>query len=122
MIYPTRTAVIATAAGAPLALAFAAAEPGRWFLALAWPLAIVLLCAFDALRGAASATARVDFPGHAYVGETRDCTVTVSVSCTRVSPWHSLHGSRNACPEPSHRGQVEMFTNWPSSDCWTRRT
>ncbi len=79
MIYPTRTAVIATAAGAPVALAVAAAMPGRWFLALAWPLAIVLLCVIDAFRGIGSATARVDLPGHAYVGETRDCTLTVAV-------------------------------------------
>lgn len=79
MIYPTRTAVIATAAGAPVALAVAAAMPGRWFLALTWPLAIVLLCIVDAFRGIGSATARVDLPGHAYVGETRDCTLTVAV-------------------------------------------
>jgi uncharacterized protein (DUF58 family) len=79
LIYPTRTAVIATAAGAPVALAVAAAMPGRWFLALTWPLAIVLLCIVDAFRGIGSATARVDLPGHAYVGETRDCTLTVAV-------------------------------------------
>jgi len=79
LIYPTRTAVIATAAGAPVALAVAAAMPGRWFLALTWPLAIVLLCVIDAFRGIGSATARVDLPGHAYVGETRDCTLTVAV-------------------------------------------
>jgi len=79
LIYPTRTAVIATAAGAPVALAVAAAMPGRWFLALTWPLAIVLLCIIDAFRGIGSATARVDLPGHAYVGETRDCTLTVAV-------------------------------------------
>jgi hypothetical protein len=53
LIYPTRTAVIATAAGAPFALAFAAIQPGRWFLALAWPLAVVLLTVFDALRSMA---------------------------------------------------------------------
>ena len=79
MIYPTRAAVLATAAGAPVALAVAAAAPGRWFLALAWPLAVLLLCVVDALRGAGRSTARVDFPGHAYVGEVRDCTVTVLV-------------------------------------------
>ena len=79
MIYPTRAAVIATAVGAPLALAFVAAQPGRWVVALAWPLAVVLLYAFDAFRTGAAGSARVDFPAHAYVGETRDCTVTVSV-------------------------------------------
>ena len=65
MIYPTRTAVVATAAGVPVALAVAAVAPGRWFLALAWPLAVVLLCLVDALRGAGRSTARVEFPGHA---------------------------------------------------------
>jgi len=79
LIYPTRTAVIAAAAGVPVALAFAAAQPGRWYLAVAWPLSIVLLTLADALKSAAAATASVDLPGHAYVGETRDCTVTVRV-------------------------------------------
>ena len=79
MIYPTRSAVIATAAGAPVALAVAAIMPGRWFLALAWPLAMVLLFALDALQAVGKAKTQIDFPGHAYVGETRDCTVTVSV-------------------------------------------
>jgi len=79
LIYPTRSAVIATAAGAPVALAVAAIMPGRWFLALAWPLAIILLFALDALQAVGKARTQIDFPGHAYVGETRDCTVTVSV-------------------------------------------
>ena len=93
MIYPTRTAVAATAAGAPLALLFAAIQPGRWFLVLAWPLAIVLLTLIDVVRGIASATARVDFPGHAYVGETRDCTVTVSVGSRPRNAWVALEHS-----------------------------
>ena len=93
MIYPTRAAVIATAAGAPVALAVAAIAPGRWFLALAWPLSIVLLCIVDALRAAGSATARVDFPGHAYVGETRDCTVTVAVGSRPRSAHVALQPS-----------------------------
>ena len=36
MIYPTKRAVIATAAGAPFALAVAAIAPGRWVLGLAY--------------------------------------------------------------------------------------
>lgn len=79
MIYPTRWAVIAAASGAPLALAVAAAMPNRWFLALAWPLAVLLLCVFDAMRSSGSASATLGFPNHAYVGETRDCAVSVSV-------------------------------------------
>jgi uncharacterized protein (DUF58 family) len=93
LIYPTRTAVIATAAGAPLALAFAAIEPGRWFLALTWPVAMIVATAFDAIRGTATATAQVHFPGHAYVGETRDCTVTVSVGSRPRSAWVALQHS-----------------------------
>ena len=81
MIYPTRWAVIATAAGAPVALAVAAAMPDRWFLALAWPLAILLLCAFDASRSWGLASATIDLPRHAYVGEEKDCTVGVSIRC-----------------------------------------
>jgi uncharacterized protein (DUF58 family) len=108
LIYPTRTAVIATAAGAPLALGFAAIEPGRWFLALAWPLTMILLCVFDAMRGAASATAQVDFPGHAYVGETRDCTVTVSVDTRPRSAWVALQSSPLVTAEDDGRVRVPL--------------
>ena len=108
MIYPTRAAVIATAAGAPLALAFAAVQPGRWFLALAWPLAIVLLTIFDALRGIASATARVDFPAHAYVGETRECTVTVSVDSRPRNAWVALQASPLVAAEDGGRARVPL--------------
>jgi uncharacterized protein (DUF58 family) len=108
LIYPTRAAVIATAAGAPVALAVAALEPGRWFLALAWPLAVFLLCAFDAARAAASATARVDFPGHAYVGETHDCTVTVSVGSRPRNAWVALQSSPLVAAEDDGRVRVPL--------------
>jgi uncharacterized protein (DUF58 family) len=108
LIYPTRTAVIATAAGAPLALAFAAVQPGRWFVALAWPLAIVLLTLLDAVRGIASATARVDFPGHAYVGETRECTVTVSVDSRPRNAWVALQSSPLVSAEDDDRVRVPL--------------
>ena len=108
MIYPTRTAVLATAAGVPLALAFAAVQPGRWFVALAWPLAIVLLTLLDAVRGIASATARVDFPGHAYVGETRECTVTVSVDSRPRNAWVALQSSPLVSAEDDDRVRVPL--------------
>ena len=108
MIYPTRAAVIATAAGAPLALAFAAIEPGRWFLALAWPLAILLLTLFDALGGIASATARVDFPGHAYVGETRECSVSVSIDSRPRSAWVALQSSPLISADDEGRARVPL--------------
>jgi len=108
LIYPTRTAVIATAAGAPVALVFAALQPGRWFLALAWPLAMVLLTALDAVRGIATATARVDFPGHAYVGETRDCTVTVSVGSRPRNAWIAMQNSPLVAAEDAGRARIPL--------------
>lgn len=108
MIYPTRTAVIVTAAGAPFALLLAAVEPGRWFLALAWPLAMVLLTILDAVRGVATTTARVDFPGHAYVGETRDCTVTVSVGSRPRKAWVALQTSAMVAAEDEGRARVKL--------------
>ena len=108
MIYPTRSAVIATAAGAPIGLAFAAMQPGRWYLAFAWPLAILLLCAFDALRGFSSASASVDLPAHAYVGETRDCTVTVSIGGAARNIWAALQHSPLVAPENDGRVKVPL--------------
>ncbi len=108
MIYPTRAAVIATGAGVPVALAIAAIAPGRWFLALAWPLAIILLCIADALRAAGSATARVDFPGHAYVGEIRDCTVMVAVGSRPRSAHVALQPSPLVGIEDDGRVRVPL--------------
>ncbi|HEX7822035.1 MAG TPA: DUF58 domain-containing protein [Sphingobium sp.] len=70
MIYPTRTAIVIAAAGGPLALLVALGVPGRWYAALTWPLAVLLLVLVDALRGAAPAAAstRLEVPGHASVG------------------------------------------------------
>ena len=79
MIYPTKRAVIATAAGAPFALGIAAVSPGRWMLGLAWPAAMLLLCLIDALRGIGKGTAKVELPQAAGVGETLDLGVTVSI-------------------------------------------
>jgi uncharacterized protein (DUF58 family) len=101
-------AVIATAAGAPVALAVAAAVPGRWFLALAWPLAIVLLCLVDAARSLGKASAHVDLPGHAYVGETRDCAVTVAVGSRPRRAEVALAGSALVAIEDEGRLRVPL--------------
>lgn len=108
MIYPTRRAVLATIAGAPFALAWAAVQPGRWYLALAWPLAMVLLSAFDALRAVGPATARVDFPGHAYVGETRDCTVVVNVVSRPRLAYAALQNSALVAAENEGRLHLSL--------------
>ena len=79
MIYPTRRAVIATAAGAPFALGIAAASPGRWVLGLAWPVAMLLLCAIDALRGLGRGSAKIELPKAAGVGETLEVGLSVTI-------------------------------------------
>jgi len=110
LIYPTRWAVVAAAAGAPLALAVAAAMPNRWFLALAWPLAVLLLCAFDAIRSFGSASATIGFPQHAYVGETRDCIVSVSIACP-ASPRAAhiaLHASPLVSADDEGRARIPL--------------
>ena len=108
MIYPTRSAVIVTAAGAPFALAFAAIEPGRWYLALAWPLAMLLLTGLDAVRAIAHATATLDLPGHAYVGETRDCTVSVSIDTRPRNAWVALQNSPLVAATDDGRARVPL--------------
>jgi uncharacterized protein (DUF58 family) len=108
LIYPTRAAVIATAAGAPLALAFAAAAPGRWYLALAWPLAIVVLTILDAIGSFGTGTAAVALPEHAYVGETRDCTVTVSVSSRARNAWVALQSPPLVALQDEGRARVPL--------------
>jgi len=108
LIYPTRWAVVAMAAGAPIALAVAAAMPGRWFLALAWPLAVVLLCLLDAVRGFGSASARIDLPQHAYVGETRDCTISVTISCKPRSAQAALHSPPLIAADDEGRARIQL--------------
>ncbi|HVU30071.1 MAG TPA: DUF58 domain-containing protein [Sphingomicrobium sp.] len=108
MIYPTRIAVIGTAAGAPLGLVFAAIEPRWWFIALSWPLALLLLTALDAFKGHAKASARIDLPAHAYVGETRDCTVSVSVRSAPRNAWVALQHSRLVSIEDDGRARVPL--------------
>jgi uncharacterized protein (DUF58 family) len=108
LIYPTRTAVIAAAAGAPLALVVAAADPGRWFVALAWPLAVLALVASDAVRARGSATAQLDIPAQAYVGETRDCAITVSTSTRARSAFASLDSSPLVAPDDDGRVRIQL--------------
>ena len=77
MIYPTRLAVLAAAAGAPVALLIGVLIPGRWYAGLAWPLAVLLAAAVDAATGMRRVRVTVDTRATAAVGETIDATVTV---------------------------------------------
>ncbi|WP_010185218.1 DUF58 domain-containing protein [Sphingomonas sp. PAMC 26605] len=80
MIYPTRTAVLAAAAGAPVALFIAVALPGRWYVGLAWPIAVLLLTAFDALSARRTGTASLSVPTTAPVGATIDAMIRVTIA------------------------------------------
>jgi len=81
MLYPTRAAVLATAAGAPVALAIAVLAPERWYAGLAWPFAVVVLTLLDALRGAGPATASVELrlPRSASVGSRVEAEVVLAI-------------------------------------------
>ena len=83
MIYPTRTAVLAAAAGAPVALLVAVALPDRWFVGLAWPVAVLLLTAFDALNGVRAGTAKLVLPSSAAVGAEVNARVSVTLEGAR---------------------------------------
>lgn len=108
MIYPTRRAVLMVVAGAPVAMLLSAAMPGRWFLALAWPLTILLLCAADAWLGRAKATARLRVPSSAYVGERRDAVVDVFISNSARSAEVALPASSLVGVEDTHRLRLPL--------------
>ena len=65
MIYPTRLAVLAAAAGVPFTLVVAAVAPERWYAGLAWPVAVLLLALADALTGVRHGEAKLDVPATA---------------------------------------------------------
>ncbi|QNQ09301.1 DUF58 domain-containing protein [Sphingomonas alpina] len=79
MIYPTRSAILLAAAGAPFALLVAVFLPGSWYAGLVWPGAVLLLAAFDALSGIrpAQGNATLELPKSASVGATIDATIRV---------------------------------------------
>ncbi|HEY0131701.1 MAG TPA: DUF58 domain-containing protein [Allosphingosinicella sp.] len=79
MIYPTRMAVLAAAAGVPFTLVVAAAMPERWYGGLAWPVAVLLLTLVDAFTAVRHGEAKLDAPATAYVGSTVEALVTVTL-------------------------------------------
>lgn len=81
MIYPTRAATLLMLAGLPAVLLLALAIPGRWYVALAWPLGVLVLVAIDAARGArpASARATLTLPRSIAVGTEVSATIDVAI-------------------------------------------
>ena len=80
MILPTRTAAIVAAAGAPLALVVAVAVPAHWYAGLAWPIAVLLLTAADALLAPRSGSASLSVPASAPVGASVDLAVEARIA------------------------------------------
>ena len=87
MIYPTRAAVLAAAAGAPVALLVAVFLPAIWYAGLAWPVAVLLLTLIDAVSGVRTGEARIDRIPPVSVGATIDAKITVSL------PGHGAPGA-----------------------------
>ena len=96
MIYPTRSAVLAAAAGVPFTLVVAAAMPERWYAGLAWPVAVLILALLDALTAIRSAEAGLDVPGTAYVGSTVEAVVTVTLKGARLPARAEVAVAANA--------------------------
>ena len=81
-IYPTRSAILIAAAGAPVTLLLALMTPERWYAALAWPATVLIATLLDGLTGAwpAAASARVEAPRAVPVGASVDLSVPVTIT------------------------------------------
>ncbi|MEA3052556.1 MAG: hypothetical protein QOG72_1459 [Sphingomonadales bacterium] len=106
MIYPTRSAVLAAAAGVPFTLVVAATLPDRWYAGIAWPLAVLLLALVDALAAARHGEAEVEVPATAYVGATVDSTVTVTLRGSRLPAGAEVAVAANALIESEDDGRL----------------
>jgi uncharacterized protein (DUF58 family) len=82
VIYPTRFSVLAAAAGAPVALVVAMQMADRWYVALAWPAAVLAATLIDAILalGARDIEAVLTLPNTARVGETVEAIVSVTAT------------------------------------------
>ncbi len=82
MIYPTRLAVLAAAAGAPVALVVAMQMADRWYIALAWPAIVLIATILDAVLALSGRDieAVLTLPKTASVGE--EVKALVSVTAT----------------------------------------
>jgi uncharacterized protein (DUF58 family) len=82
VIYPTRFAVLTAAAGAPVALVVAMQMADRWYVALAWPAAVLAATLIDAILAlsARDIEAVLTLPNAASVGESVEAIVSVTAT------------------------------------------
>lgn len=147
MITPARGSAVAAAAGLPLAMVVAVMAPTRWYAVLAWPLAVLILTALDAVLGHRRGEATLSLPPTAPVGAQVELPVTVRVPGARsaevaiaASPllaydndgrqWFALTGGRAAGTIPvttRRRGTAVIETLWlrwrgPLGLTWQQRS
>lgn len=108
MIYPTRLAVVAAAAGAPLCFLLAAAAPHLWYAGAGWALAVVLLTGLDALLAARGAPLRLEVPTFAYVGETRDLRLRVDIAGRYRPRFAEAAVATGALARPDDEGRLRI--------------
>lgn len=89
MITPTRTAILAAAAGVPVALVVAVLVPDRWYAGLAWPVAVLLLAIADAFAAAPAraASLMLELPPTASVGAPVEARIEVTIAAARPPRW-----------------------------------
>ncbi|HEY7901292.1 MAG TPA: DUF58 domain-containing protein [Caulobacteraceae bacterium] len=86
MIYPTRRAIVLSAAGAPAALAAGLIAPDWWAAAGGWIALILSLTLIDALLGPAGGEAQVDLAAPDRIGIAGAGEARVSVTFDRSAP------------------------------------
>ena len=108
MIYPTRLAVVAAAAGVPVCLAVAAAAPQFWYAGAGWSLAVLLLTALDAFLARGGASLKIEAPAFAYVGETRAVTLRVDLTGRNRPGYVEVAVATNAIAQAEGEGRLEV--------------
>lgn len=106
MIYPTRRAVLLAAGGTLVALLVAALAADQWYLALAWPSAIMALIALDALRSRGKAALELILPSHAFVGEARDAEVALKIAS--AAPYAEVALDRSPLIDMPEEGRIRI--------------
>jgi len=85
-LYPSRRAIILAAAGAPLALAIAAAAPTLWFAGVGWVGLIAGLLIVDAALAASAGDMRLRVTAPGMIGVGREAGIGVEARFERRAP------------------------------------
>jgi uncharacterized protein (DUF58 family) len=107
VIYPTRTAILITGLGLPLALACSLLSPGLWILGPAWVVAVLALGLVDAVLGAPLHRVGVRVETAATLAVSTEGTLQARVEFERGRPPAlaelALETGARLTPEPARR-------------------